>query len=521
MGKLGKLNIVIGAINNTQRAFKNINRGLATISARTAFIRKQFRNLSIAIAAAGAAFAILGKKSFESVDNLGKTATNAGLAVETLQALQLGAVEAGSSQEGLNKAMEKFAKNIGDVTAGIGQAKPFLDKMGISIRDNNGEIKSQDVLLREVVAGIQNLGDSSAKAATLQALFGREGIKLTGILGQGLQTVDAFAEKARRLGKDLSGGQVRAVESFNDSFARLGTVVSSLRDHVFASLAPVFETITEGLTNMLVRAADLAGGFRQLGVTIANSIMSGAIKALEGIKFLAEGLDFIGNLIGFETSDKVQKLIDKLESLKMKVGEIPEEFNKVGTELDVTPIENATTKIQGAFKQVLEIMNKNLNDTSKSFTSIATTIENELVTAFMNIHKGMQSLGDAIKNIAQAVIQELIRIFIVKKMVGAITGAVTGGTQPAGFARGGTVTGGKAVIVGEKGAELFVPNRTGTIVPNNQLAASNGMAAPVNVSFNISAMDAEGLDKLLVKKKNLLVSVVSQAMNQRGKVGLV
>ena len=47
------------------------------------------------------------------------------------------------------------------------------------------------------------------------------------------------------------------------------------------------------------------------------------------------------------------------------------------------------------------------------------------------------------------------------------------------------------------------------------------MAAPINVSFNISAMDAEGLDKLLVKKKNLLVSVVSQAMNQRGKVGLV
>ena len=28
MGKLGKLNIVIGAINNTQKAFKNIQHGL-------------------------------------------------------------------------------------------------------------------------------------------------------------------------------------------------------------------------------------------------------------------------------------------------------------------------------------------------------------------------------------------------------------------------------------------------------------------------------------------------------------
>ena len=138
----------------------------------------------------------------------------------------------------------------------------------------------------------------------------------------------------------------------------------------------------------------------------------------------------------------------------------------------------------------------------------------------MNIEKGISSLGDSIKAMAKAIIQELIRIFVVQKIVGAITSAASPAPVPM-MARGGTATGGKAVIVGEKGAELFVPNRTGTIVPNNQLAASNEMAAPVNVSFNISAMDAEGLDKLLVKKKNLLVSVVSQAMNQRGKVGLV
>ena len=43
MGKLGKLNIVIGAINNTQKAFKNIQHGLKKISDRTAFIRKQFK----------------------------------------------------------------------------------------------------------------------------------------------------------------------------------------------------------------------------------------------------------------------------------------------------------------------------------------------------------------------------------------------------------------------------------------------------------------------------------------------
>ena len=44
---------------------------------------------------------------------------------------------------------------------------------------------------------------------------------------------------------------------------------------------------------------------------------------------------------------------------------------------------------------------------------------------------------------------------------------------------------------------------------------------PLNVNFSISALDVEGIDELLIKKKNLLVSMMSQAMNQKGKTGLI
>lgn len=50
------------------------------------------------------------------------------------------------------------------------------------------------------------------------------------------------------------------------------------------------------------------------------------------------------------------------------------------------------------------------------------------------------------------------------------------------LASGGTATGGKTYLVGEQGPELFVPGRTGTVVPNDQLGGGS-----VSVVVNVDA----------------------------------
>ena len=42
---------------------------------------------------------------------------------------------------------------------------------------------------------------------------------------------------------------------------------------------------------------------------------------------------------------------------------------------------------------------------------------------------------------------------------------------------GGPVMGGEMYMVGERGPEMFVPNQSGTIVPNNQLGSGEIVAA--------------------------------------------
>jgi len=81
-----------------------------------------------------------------------------------------------------------------------------------------------------------------------------------------------------------------------------------------------------------------------------------------------------------------------------------------------------------------------------------------------------------------------------------------------GRATGGLVQGNTPYVVGEKGPELMVPNRTGTIVPNNQLMGGKN----VNVTFNINALDARGVDELIVERKGLITSIIRDAAYEKG-----
>jgi hypothetical protein len=61
-----------------------------------------------------------------------------------------------------------------------------------------------------------------------------------------------------------------------------------------------------------------------------------------------------------------------------------------------------------------------------------------------------------------------------------IGSAIFGGAR----ANGGSVSAGKSYLVGERGAEMFVPNQSGFIVPNNKLG---GGGVTVNQTINLSA----------------------------------
>ena len=84
-----------------------------------------------------------------------------------------------------------------------------------------------------------------------------------------------------------------------------------------------------------------------------------------------------------------------------------------------------------------------------------------------------------------------------------------------GRALGGRVQEGKQYMVGEQGAEMFIPDQSGTIVANKNLGGAT------NVNITINANDTEGFDDLLIKRRSTIINVINDALNSQGREAII
>lgn len=107
--------------------------------------------------------------------------------------------------------------------------------------------------------------------------------------------------------------------------------------------------------------------------------------------------------------------------------------------------------------------------------------------------KGFETLFGVIGKVVGAIrgLIDLVRNNPLVRGIGSAIDSAFGGFRAAG----GAVSAGKSYVVGENGAELFVPSSSGTIIPNN---ATGGT---INVTVN-GAIDPEGVARTIVDVLN-------------------
>jgi phage-related minor tail protein len=119
----------------------------------------------------------------------------------------------------------------------------------------------------------------------------------------------------------------------------------------------------------------------------------------------------------------------------------------------------------------------------------------------MSMVKGTMSMKDAFRSMATDIIGELYRIFVVKQITGFITKSIQSmfpsfASIPA-RANGGPVGANTPYMVGERGPELFVPARSGSITPNERLGGDGGTTVVQN--FHFAANGDDSVKKLIAQ----------------------
>ena len=208
------------------------------------------------------------------------------------------------------------------------------------------------------------------------------------------------------------------------------------------------------------------------------------------------------NKMRSETKDinliDLDKTIATLEEFKSKVGEIPDAVQNA-FEPAVIPL-NSFEKGIKSFSDSIPSMEENL----KSLTHQGLDGLTDSLTAAVT---GAANFKDAMKSMAKSVVDSLIKMLIQKYIVDAAFGAITARFSPQGSinasggygqslggsdpfatstfkAIGGSVQAGQPYMVGERGQEMFVPNQSGSIIPNNKMGGGSGVV--VNQTINIS-----------------------------------
>ncbi len=74
---------------------------------------------------------------------------------------------------------------------------------------------------------------------------------------------------------------------------------------------------------------------------------------------------------------------------------------------------------------------------------------------------------------------------------------------------------GGGYVVGEQGPELFMPDTPGQIIPSGQSTGGQ-----TNVNFSISAVDATGVEDLLMNQRGNIIGMIREAANEHGEMFL-
>mgnify|MGYP005687785197 FL=1 len=415
----------------------------------------------------------------------------------------------------LGNALSRPTENIGTL----------VEKLGLA-NDPTGRLALR----------LEKLGLTSSASALLMEEFTRQTGKSPDILKDAAEEINEMNKSLATFGLKLQllGAQVITpiVDLLNKiPFGQVGKALEPLSNFLlFGPGGNPIETINKmkGISNIPASEGNaIIGGVplnpdfgktsAQIGKTSAFEALANEADFNKNIRPLKQALEIEKKRLTLSTTD-----LNLLQE-KFKLSNLQNELKILESQATIennTKLTDQITKLKIVVDTQQQIVD-NAEHLSSNFQkigrSIASGITDNLSAAIMQT----KSLGDAAKSILNDLSSTLIRLGV-NTILGGLTGGaggIFGGLPMLKFANGGRPPTGRPSIVGEKGPELFVPRRSGTIIPNDKLG---GGSTNINVNIDASGSSVEG-DEQQSKELGRAISaaIQSELLKQRRPGGLL
>ena len=354
------------------------------------------------------------------------------------------------------------------------------------------------------------------------------------------ETIKAF-EKVFGQGGRFGKATDELANTFTGTLSMLGDKLFNFKRDVagegfFDELKKEFKSLNEFIEQ---NSADFEAIGRAISkvLTFAVKAFAGAVRAVaRAVGFVREQVERLLRLLGKDIPlvIDIQKVPEAIENANVKLGKQQTLFEK---------IRDGIKKQNDAFdlsKEIVGSITKSVGSISKSLAE-AVVLGKDLNASLKQLAQAIlvEIIAKTIERIALLGIEKLLTKTILKneddktaslrmqsremeKQLGlqaamAAFNFASGGFRLPFFASGGAVRKGQPTIVGERGAEMFIPNSSGQITQSAR--GTNG--SPVNVNFNINTVDASGFEELLVRSRGTISQLINQSLNEKGQGNLI
>jgi hypothetical protein len=465
---------------------------------------------NIAMAAGGALIAF-GVKSVQAFQDTalaaGKFSDATGLAVDEASRFIEVAGDIGIEAGTVEAALGKMNKTLGGSPELFAELGVEIAKTGTGATDVNGTFLN-------VVDRLNAIEDPAERARVASQLLGKGWQGMAELIGQGsaeLKASLAGVADAQVIDPDELKKAREFRDRMDDLNDRLQAVMMTVGEELVPALSDAAETIgtvTDALQAASSAAEDLTGtdlaGWAQKltsPVDVATSAMDlftdaigSNVSATDGIGYAWDY--FTGNLedgtttIGYGTEaaaemariygERVTPAVDKatthFEDLEGATARLNDTYAILKGTLDEGDALDKAAEATWNFRSETDRTEAEVRDYTRALADTVVALtempDEQKTNLLLKLEEGDLAAVEA----ALARYREGVNVPIRFKGQGSV-----------GFekrAMGGPVNAGQPYIVGERGPEIVVPGRSGTVIPNNRIGVGGGSPTTVNIYTN-------------------------------------
>lgn len=243
------------------------------------------------IAIGGALFGATVKAS-NFADEIDKMSIRSGVSRQRLQELRFVTDQVGVEFGAVEQAADGLRRRLLQIEEGSGRSAEVFGRLGVSIRGADGQMRSMDELMPDVIASLAQIENETERSALAMEVFGRSASGLAPLLAQGEAGIEALTARAHELGLVMGDEAIADMVEFKDQMAEVQQQAGAVAREFGMVLMPIIKNdlipiirdqLVPAIRNASKFFTDLDDGTKKTAITIA------AIAASAGPVMMAVG----------------------------------------------------------------------------------------------------------------------------------------------------------------------------------------------------------------------------------------